>query len=265
MPPWTSKPDAAAKPSGMARISAGRTSQRRPPRKDGDDERDAQRDHEAGDRRAAAHRRADGDGDEADRGDDEQQQARARAVAARAAGVLGPARGPPQQDADDRDQPEADERRARGRTRRGRAARSPRARAPTAPAMVAARLRSAGASPGSGSGGHEDPGGEIGEHAGAARHREHDEADAEDDRVDVEVAAEAAGHAGDDLVGGGTGEPAGNRRGDRGAGGEVGASDMAARLPDRRGRANSGSPPRGSRIRTSSRVPRLTTSEYATK
>ena len=41
--------------------------------------------------------------------------------------------------------------------------------------------------------------------------RQHDEADAEDDRVDVEVAAETAGDAAEDAVGRGAREPA--RRG----------------------------------------------------
>jgi hypothetical protein len=59
-----------------------------------------------------------------------------------------------------------------------------------------------------GIGGHEQPGGEIAEDARAAGQRQHHEADAEDDRVDVEVAAEPAGHAAEHLVGGGAGQPA---------------------------------------------------------
>ena len=49
---------------------------------------------------------------------------------------------------------------------------------------------------------------QIGEQADAAGERRDDEADADQDRVDAEVAGEAAGDAGDLLVGGGAGEGA---------------------------------------------------------
>ena len=80
---------------------------------------------------------------------------------------------------------------------------------------VSARLRPAGASPGDRVGGDEQPGRGVGEQAGAAGERQHDEPDAEDDRVDVEVAPEAAGDAAEHPVGGGAGEAAGSPRSPR--------------------------------------------------
>ena len=56
--------------------------------------------------------------------------------------------------------------------------------------------------------GHEQPAGAVQDQAGAAEEGEHDEGDPQDERVDVEVAGEAAGDAGDLAVGGGAAEPA---------------------------------------------------------
>ena len=53
-------------------------------------------------------------------------------------------------------------------------------------------------------------GGEIEQDARSAEHDERDGGDAEEDGVDVEVLAEAAGHAAEGAVGGGAGQTAGS-------------------------------------------------------
>ena len=78
------------------------------------------------------------------------------------------------------------------------------------PIQVSALLRPTGASPGIGSSGTSSQAATIGEHARAAGDRQHDEPDAEDDRVDVEVAPEATGDAAEDAVGRGAREAAGS-------------------------------------------------------
>ena len=56
--------------------------------------------------------------------------------------------------------------------------------------------------------GHQQPAGAVDDQAGAAEEGEDDEGDPQHERVDVEVAGQAAGDAGDLAVGGGAAEPA---------------------------------------------------------
>ena len=114
-----------------------------------------------------------------------------------------------------------------------------------APAIVAARLGPSGALAGHRVGRDEHPARDVGEHAGAAGQREHDEPDAEDDRVDVEVAAEPSGHAAEHLVGGGAGQPPRLRPAVAiGSVGPVGCGSGCGSAPGRaaQGPAPSGSP-----------------------
>ena len=70
------------------------------------------------------------------------------------------------------------------------------------PAVALGLRRRAGraGAPASASFGHEQDGGEVEQRAGAAEERQDDERDADEDRVDGEVRAEAAGDAGEDAV-----------------------------------------------------------------
>ncbi len=56
--------------------------------------------------------------------------------------------------------------------------------------------------------GHERPAGGVQDQAGAAEEGQDDEADAQDERVDVEVAGQPAGDAGDLAVVDGAAQPA---------------------------------------------------------
>ena len=125
--------------------------------------------------------------------------------AAALAAVLVAARGPPQQDADEADQREADQ----GRGEEEQAWTEQHQRGDREHGGAGDRrgaARALGRLAGHRVGRDEHPARDVGEQAGAAGQREHDEPDAEDDRVDVEVAAEPAGHAAEHLVGGGAGE-----------------------------------------------------------
>ena len=164
----------------------------------------ADRDHEPGDHRAAAGGGADHDGEEADERDEEQQQAEAD-LGGGVAFTLVAARGAPQQHADEADQRDRDQRRREEeQTRTDQDQRGERQHDPARDRRGAAAV--GGLLARQRVGGHEQPGGDVAEHAGAAGERQHDEPDPEDDRIDVEVAAEAAGDAAQHAVGAGAGQ-----------------------------------------------------------
>ena len=204
MPPSRSMSAAATTPSGSTSASAGTISQRAPPTKavpirtspvttasEAITTPPAQ-----GSREADAQGRA-GDGDGEEGGEEDPPRGAGRVVGCRSAESAPeqeagqPDHGDDEQAGAEEEERSAEKRHQRdpqhdGAGHRGRLARAARAR------LAVGR--------------HEGEQQQVGEHADAAGEGEHDEADAEQQRVDVEVAAEPGGDAADDGVRAGAGQ-----------------------------------------------------------